>query len=171
MLLLCCLLSSILNKLTPEKFDKLCLELLNVGIESKLVLKGIILLVRILFILCSCTCILTYRNWHLIYFLFFSPKIVDKALEEPKYSQLYAQLCLRLAEDAPNFEEPSSENPATQKQNTVRFAQEYGLALLLSGIVHFGFRIFCFVLQTFRRLLISKLQDEFENRARNVERE
>uniref|UniRef100_A0A3Q3GXE5 Eukaryotic translation initiation factor 4 gamma 2 n=1 Tax=Labrus bergylta TaxID=56723 RepID=A0A3Q3GXE5_9LABR len=100
----------ILNKLTPEKFDKLCLELLNVGVDSKLVLKGIILL------------------------------IVDKALEEPKYSQLYAQLCLRLAEDAPNFEDPSTENPATQKQNT-----------------------------TFRRLLISKLQDEFENRAKNVE--
>uniref|UniRef100_A0A4W6G5X7 Eukaryotic translation initiation factor 4 gamma 2 n=1 Tax=Lates calcarifer TaxID=8187 RepID=A0A4W6G5X7_LATCA len=91
----------ILNKLTPEKFDKLCLELLNVGVDSKLVLKGIILL------------------------------IVDKALEEPKYSQLYAQLCLRLAEDAPNFEEPSTESQATQKQNT-----------------------------TFRRLLISKLQDD-----------
>jgi len=100
----------ILNKLTPEKFDKLCLELLNVGVDSKLVLKGTILL------------------------------IVDKALEEPKYSQLYAQLCLRLAEDAPNFEEPATENQATQKQNT-----------------------------TFRRLLISKLQDEFENRTRNVE--
>lgn len=42
----CSLLSySILNKLTPEKFDKLCLELLNVGVDSKLVLKGIILLV------------------------------------------------------------------------------------------------------------------------------
>uniref|UniRef100_A0A8C5N891 Eukaryotic translation initiation factor 4 gamma 2 n=1 Tax=Gouania willdenowi TaxID=441366 RepID=A0A8C5N891_GOUWI len=99
----------ILNKLTPEKFDKLCLELLNVGLDSKLILKGIILL------------------------------IVDKALEEPKYSQLYAQLCLRLAEDAPNFEGPA-ENQANQKQNT-----------------------------TFRKLLISKLQDEFENRARNVE--
>ena len=36
---------SILNKLTPEKFDKLCLELLNVGINSKVILKGIILLV------------------------------------------------------------------------------------------------------------------------------
>ncbi|XP_049906399.1 eukaryotic translation initiation factor 4 gamma 2a [Epinephelus moara] len=99
----------ILNKLTPEKFDKLCLELLNVGVESKLVLKGTILL------------------------------IVDKALEEPKYSQLYAQLCLRLAEDAPNFEDPT-ENQGSQKQNS-----------------------------TFRRLLISKLQDEFENRAKNVE--
>lgn len=38
---------SILNKLTPEKFDKLCLELLNVGAESKLVLKGTVLLVSI----------------------------------------------------------------------------------------------------------------------------
>ncbi|KAL4648902.1 eukaryotic translation initiation factor 4 gamma 2-like, partial [Arapaima gigas] len=100
----------ILNKLTPEKFDKLCLELLNVGVDSKLVLKGIILL------------------------------IVDKALEEPKYSSLYAQLCLRLAEDAPNFDGPSPEVQAPQKQST-----------------------------TFRRLLISKLQDEFENRTRNVE--
>ncbi|KAM4630967.1 eukaryotic translation initiation factor 4 gamma 2a, partial [Polymixia lowei] len=100
----------ILNKLTPEKFDKLCLELLNVGVDSKLVLKGIILL------------------------------IVDKALEEPKYSSLYAQLCLRLAEDAPNFDDPSTEIQTPQKQST-----------------------------TFRRLLISKLQDEFENRARNVE--
>uniref|UniRef100_A0A3B3QLM6 Eukaryotic translation initiation factor 4 gamma 2 n=1 Tax=Paramormyrops kingsleyae TaxID=1676925 RepID=A0A3B3QLM6_9TELE len=100
----------ILNKLTPEKFDKLCLELLNVGVDSKLILKGIILL------------------------------IVDKALEEPKYSSLYAQLCLRLAEDAPNFDGPSPEIQTSQKQST-----------------------------TFRRLLISKLQDEFENRTRNVE--
>lgn len=30
--------------------------------------------------------------------------------------------------------------------------------------------VFGFSFQTFRRLLISKLQDEFENRARNVER-
>ncbi len=46
---------SILNKLTPEKFDKLCLELLNVGVDSKLVLKGSILLVSIVF---NCTCVL-----------------------------------------------------------------------------------------------------------------
>ncbi|XP_073460181.1 eukaryotic translation initiation factor 4 gamma 2 [Aquarana catesbeiana] len=98
----------ILNKLAPEKFDKLCLELLNAGVDSKLILKGVILL------------------------------IVDKALEEPKYSSLYAQLCLRLAEEAPNFDGPESQ--PGQKQST-----------------------------TFRRLLISKLQDEFENRSRNVE--
>ena len=39
--------SRILNKLTPDKFDKLSLELLNVGIDTQLILKGIILLVSI----------------------------------------------------------------------------------------------------------------------------
>jgi hypothetical protein len=46
-------------------------------------------------------------------------QIVDKALEEPKYSSLYAQLCLRLAEDAPNFDGPSPEIQTSQKQSTV----------------------------------------------------
>jgi len=94
---------AILNKLTPEKFDKLSLELLNVGISSQLVLKGIILL------------------------------IFEKALDEPKYSRLYAQLCHRLDEDAPNFEPPSSETT------------------------------------TFRRLLLNKCRDEFENRSKATE--
>lgn len=35
----------ILNKLTPDKFEKLCHELLSVGIETKYILKGVILLV------------------------------------------------------------------------------------------------------------------------------
>lgn len=35
-------------------------------------------------------------------------QIFEKALEEPKYSSLYAQLCRRLCEDAPNFEPPNS---------------------------------------------------------------
>lgn len=110
--------ASILNKLTPEKFDKLCLELLNVGVDSKLVLKGIILLVRL------------QSRCDLLFWLFvaaqgaflppsFPPQIVDKALEEPKYSSLYAQLCLRLAEDAPNFDSSSSEIQTSQKQSTV----------------------------------------------------
>ncbi|XP_061178950.1 eukaryotic translation initiation factor 4 gamma 2-like [Saccostrea echinata] len=90
----------ILNKLTPEKFDKLSLELLNVGIESQVILRGIILL------------------------------IFEKALDEPKYSSMYAQLCHQLCEDAPNFEQPSSN------------------------------------ITTFRRLLLNKCQDEFENRSK-----
>lgn len=46
-------------------------------------------------------------------------QIVDKALEEPKYSSLYAQLCLRLAEDAPNFDGTSPDIQTPQKQSTV----------------------------------------------------
>jgi len=35
---------------------------------------------------------------------FFVFQIFEKALDEPKYSSMYAQLCKRLAEQAPNFE-------------------------------------------------------------------
>ena len=36
----------ILNKITPEKFEKLTVDILNVGLDSTIVLKGAILLVR-----------------------------------------------------------------------------------------------------------------------------
>lgn len=65
----------ILNKLTPEKFQKLSDDLLRVELQSPVILKGVILL------------------------------IFDKALDEPKYSSMYAQLCKRLSEEAPNFEQ------------------------------------------------------------------
>ena len=55
-------------------------------------------------------------------------QVFEKALDEPKYSSMYAQLCKRLAETAPNFDPP--EKPCT-----------------------------------FRRLLLNKCRDEFENRA------
>lgn len=55
--------------------------------------------------------------------------IFEKALDEPKYSSMYAQLCKRLNENAPNLE------PAECK------------------------------ITTFKRLLLSKCKDEFENRA------
>ncbi|OWK17929.1 EIF4G2, partial [Cervus elaphus hippelaphus] len=99
---------NILNKLTPEKFDKLCLELLNVGVESKLILKGVILL------------------------------IVDKALEEPKYSSLYAQLCLRLAEDAPNFDGPAAEGQPGQKQSTEEEQRAIAKIKMLGNIKFIG---------------------------------
>ena len=37
-----------------------------------------------------------------------SVQIFEKALDEPKYSSMYAQLCKRLAEQAPNFESPDA---------------------------------------------------------------
>ena len=67
----------ILNKLTPEKFDKLSEDILNVVQHAQdefeassncVLLKGVILL------------------------------IFEKALDEPKYSSMYAQLCKRLCE-------------------------------------------------------------------------
>ncbi|XP_075166704.1 N-acetyltransferase 1, partial [Haematobia irritans] len=69
----------ILNKLTPEKFQELSDELLKLDLNSIAILNGVILL------------------------------IFDKALDEPKYSSMYAQLCKRLSQEAPSFEkEPSS---------------------------------------------------------------
>ncbi|XP_054737771.1 eukaryotic translation initiation factor 4 gamma 2, partial [Anastrepha obliqua] len=69
----------ILNKLTPEKFQELSDELLKLDLNSILILNGVILL------------------------------IFDKALDEPKYSSMYAQLCKRLSEEAPSFEkDPNS---------------------------------------------------------------
>ncbi|KAJ8971557.1 hypothetical protein NQ314_000644, partial [Rhamnusium bicolor] len=66
----------ILNKLTPEKFKKLSDDLLRIELQSSVILKGVIIL------------------------------IFEKALDEPKYSSMYAQLCKRLSEEAPNFEPP-----------------------------------------------------------------
>ena len=41
-------------------------------------------------------------------FAIFFLQIFEKALEEPKYSSLYAQLCHRLCEDSPNFDTSSN---------------------------------------------------------------
>lgn len=103
----------ILNKLTPERFDKLCLELLNVGITSEPILRGIITL------------------------------IFNKAIDEPRYSALYAQLCLRLAIDTPNFDHQRSTNGESSASDRARASNS-----------------------SFRRWLLSKCQDEFENRSR-----
>lgn len=70
----------ILNKLTPDNFDRLSRELVHLASSSndREKLKGSILLVY------------------------------DKAVDEPSYSCMYAQLCLKLSEFAPNFEDLGS---------------------------------------------------------------
>lgn len=70
----------ILNKITPETFDRLTKELVNVGLNSPRTLRGV------------------------IYLLF------DKALKDLKYSSLYAKLCQELSEKAPNFEQEPGPN-------------------------------------------------------------
>lgn len=95
----------ILNKLTPEKFEKLTVDIINVGLDSTTILKGVILL------------------------------IFEKALDEPKYSSMYAQLCKRLAENAPNFDPPDSSTCTFKRlllnkcrvefENRAQIAQEF----------------------------------------------
>lgn len=55
--------------------------------------------------LCLCDELHIFSAWVR---LCFDVQIFEKALDEPKYSSLYAQLCHRLCDDAPNFEPPSS---------------------------------------------------------------
>jgi translation initiation factor 4G len=55
-------------------------EIINSGLDSTTVIKGVIFLV------------------------------FEKALDEPKYSSMYAQLCKRLSENAPNFDPPDTKN-------------------------------------------------------------
>lgn len=42
-------------------------------------------------------------------------KVFEKALDEPKYSSMYAQLCLRLSEEAPNFDDPGKTGNSVSK--------------------------------------------------------
>ena len=116
----------ILNKLTPEKFEKLINDVLNIGLDSSTVLKGVIVLVRYSFWHIS-FCVFKAKNIHLKLCVCF--QIFEKALDEPKYSSMYAQLCRFLVEKAPNFE-PSDSTACT-----------------------------------FKKLLLKKCRDEFENRA------
>jgi translation initiation factor 4G len=63
-----------LNKLTPEKFQPLSNDLLSLNLNSKKILLGVI---------------------HLIF---------EKALDEPKYSSMYAQLCHRISKEGSTLE-------------------------------------------------------------------
>ncbi|KAI8801075.1 hypothetical protein BJ742DRAFT_42317 [Cladochytrium replicatum] len=65
---------SLLNKLTIEKFNSLASQILRVGITTEEILFGVIGL------------------------------IFDKALDEPNFGHMYAQLCLFLAKELPGLE-------------------------------------------------------------------
>jgi hypothetical protein len=71
----------ILNKLTLEKFDKLYGELLNVGITSASLMRGLVVL------------------------------IYDKAVLEPHFINMYAKMCQRLAKDLPEFSDENGVLP------------------------------------------------------------
>lgn len=48
-------------------------------------------------------------------FVYPNKKVFEKALDEPKYSSMYAQLCLRLSEEAPNFDDPGKTGNSVSK--------------------------------------------------------
>eukprot|EP00040_Diaphanoeca_grandis_P022402 m.120369 g.120369 ORF g.120369 m.120369 type:complete len:1063 (+) comp28799_c0_seq10:108-3296(+) len=73
---------AILNKLTVDKFDVLADQLVRVGISNENVLKGIIIL------------------------------LFEKAVDEPKFCPIYAQLCVRLSEqDGDPTQQVSADQP------------------------------------------------------------
>ena len=74
-------IKGLLNKLTLEKFDKLYGELLNSGINNVSLMRGLVVLVY------------------------------DKAVLEPTFIKMYAQMCKRLAADLPKFEDEDGELP------------------------------------------------------------
>ncbi|KAH7422488.1 hypothetical protein KP509_12G010900 [Ceratopteris richardii] len=85
----------ILNKLTPEKFEVLLSQLLNCGINSADILKGVISLV------------------------------FDKAVLEPTFCPMYAELCVHLSQALPEF--PSDEGdgkPVTFRRILLNSCQE-----------------------------------------------
>jgi len=63
----------ILNKLTPEKYDLLAEQMMHAGISSAEILQGVISL------------------------------IFDKAVLEPTFCAMYAQLCVQLSKELPEF--------------------------------------------------------------------
>lgn len=70
----------ILNKLTPEKFKKLSNDLLDLQLDSRKILNGVIIL------------------------------IFDKALDEPKYSSMYAQLCKQVCKQLCSIKQKETGN-------------------------------------------------------------
>ena len=69
------MIKGILNKLTPQNFDKLFVQVQEANIDSANTLTGVI------------------------------SQIFDKALMEPTFCEMYAQFCVKLAGDLPEFTE------------------------------------------------------------------
>ncbi|KAH9559266.1 hypothetical protein CY35_06G048400 [Sphagnum magellanicum] len=85
----------ILNKLTPEKYDVLLEQMMQAGISSAEILQGVISL------------------------------IFDKAVLEPSFCSMYAQLCVNLSKELPEFPaEQSGEKPVTFRRVLLNTCQE-----------------------------------------------
>lgn len=117
--------------MTPEKFDKLGDQLISLRLDSIPVLKGVILL------------------------------IFEKAIEEPKYSSMYAQLCKKLSRELNSIPDPSitSDTHNNNNHNNHNHNNNNGSNQNSSNETN-----------TFCRLLLIKCRDEFDNRLKATER-
>jgi translation initiation factor 4G len=85
----------ILNKLTPEKYDLLAEQMMHAGISSAEILQGVISL------------------------------IFDKAVLEPTFCAMYAQLCVQLSKELPEFPgEQPGDKPITFRRVLLNTCQE-----------------------------------------------
>lgn len=75
---------------------------------------------------------MTYKTRYLINAVNIFFQIFEKALDEPKYSSMYAQLCHQLCEDAPNFESSSS-TISVSTVETVSKLNSKGMIILLQN--------------------------------------
>jgi len=86
---------SILNKITPEKFEKLSDQIVQSGIDSADLLRAVISL------------------------------IFDKAVAEPTFCALYARLCVKLSKALPEFPPLEGEDkPMTFRRILLNTCQE-----------------------------------------------
>ena len=59
-------------------------------------------------------------------------QVFEKALDEPKYSSMYAQMCLRLSEEAPNFDDPGKSGNSVRHLSNIRCSSWAGLKTSVS---------------------------------------
>lgn len=87
-------IKGILNKITPEKFDRLMEQLLECGIDSAATLSETISIV------------------------------FDKAIWEPGFCSMYADVCLRLSKELPEFPSPDGGKPISFRRILLNTCQE-----------------------------------------------
>lgn len=87
-------IKGILNKITPEKFDRLMEQLLECGIDDAATLAETISIV------------------------------FDKAIWEPGFCGMYADVCLRLSKELPEFPAPNGGKPVTFRRILLNTCQE-----------------------------------------------
>ena len=87
-------IKGILNKITPEKFDRLMEQLLECGVDDAATLAETISIV------------------------------FDKAIWEPGFCGMYADVCLRLSKELPEFPAPNGGKPVTFRRILLNTCQE-----------------------------------------------